>query len=100
MSDRPVTVLIQFQTRPEKADIARRELSELISTVLAKEPDCLGIRLHRNVEDEGRILNIEEWTSREAYLGPHMETPYIRAFMEKSSEFLMGPPDITFWEEA
>lgn len=99
MSDAPVTVLIRFQARPGKGDVARRALSELVSTVLEKESDCLGIRLHQELDDEDRLFNIERWTSRDAYTGPHMQTPYLQAFMKASEEFLVGPPEITFWRE-
>lgn len=99
MNESHVTVLIEFHAKPDEGERARRELSDLISTVVEKEPDCLGIRLHQDAEDEDRLMNVEQWTSQEAYTGPHMETPHLRAFIERSEAFLVGPPEITFWRE-
>ena len=93
-----VVVVIQFQARSGQAAVARRELKALIGEVVAKEPDCLGILFHQDVDDERRILLYERWTSQEAYTGPHLQTPYIRAFMERSGGFMAGPPTISFWK--
>jgi len=30
-------------------------------------------------------------------MGPHMETPHIKAFKAQGGELFAGPPDITFW---
>ena len=99
MTEPHVTVLIEFQAQAGKGERARRELADLISTVVEKEPDCLGIWLHQDAEDEDRLMNVEHWTSQEAYTGPHMETAHLRAFIERSEAFLVGPPEITFWRE-
>jgi quinol monooxygenase YgiN len=42
---------------------------------------------------------VERWTSREMFLGPHMNQPHIRSFIQSASAFLTGPPDITFWRQ-
>jgi quinol monooxygenase YgiN len=39
---------------------------------------------------------IEKWTSRGAYEGPHMQTPHMQAFIEKSAGLFAGPPVISF----
>ena len=100
MTDDAVTVLIQFQARPGMGEIARRALADLVSTVLDEESDCLSIELHQGLDDPDRLFNIERWTSREAYEGPHMQTPHLQSFIEASGEFLVGPPEITFWRSA
>jgi quinol monooxygenase YgiN len=92
-----VVVIITFQTQPGRADVARRELKALIEQVVVSEPDCLGIDFHEDLDDETRILLHERWTSKAAYTGPHLQTPYITAFMERSTGFMTGPPAITFW---
>lgn len=100
MSDVPVTVLIQFQAQKGMGDTAKEALAELVSTVLERESDCHAIELHQGMDDPDRLFNIERWTSREAYEGPHMQTAHLQAFMEASKEFLVGPPQITFWHSA
>jgi quinol monooxygenase YgiN len=92
-----VVVIITFQAKPGQSEVARLELTALIEQVVAREPDCLGIQFHQDVDDETRILLHERWTSRAAYTGPHLQTPYLTAFMERSKGFMTGPPAITFW---
>ena len=94
----PVTVVIRYDTLPGRAGDGLAALSELVSTVVREEPDCLGIRVLSDPAEPGRILLVEEWTSREAYEGPHFATPHLRAFIERAPELFAGPPDITFWE--
>jgi quinol monooxygenase YgiN len=42
---------------------------------------------------------VERWTSREMFLGPHMNQPHIQSFMQSASAFLTGPPDMTCWRQ-
>jgi quinol monooxygenase YgiN len=46
-----------------------------------------------------RLLLSEEWTSAEAFTGPHMQTPHLQSFMERAGAFLVGPPELRFWHE-
>ena len=98
MSRRPVTVLIVYRAQPERADAGLRVLADLVGTVVAEEPACLGITVHQDASDPTRILLLEEWRDEASYVGPHMQTPHIRAFVEKAPEFFAGPPEISFWE--
>ena len=67
--------------------------------MVATEPDCFGIRLLQDSADPERVLLVERWSSREAYLGPHRETPHLQAFIAGAAAFLAGPPDIQIWRE-
>lgn len=93
----PVTVVILYRSQPGKADVALTELAALISTVVATEPACLGIVLHQDVDDPTRFLLYERWADKESYVGDHMQTPHIRAFIGRAGAYLAGPPEITFW---
>jgi quinol monooxygenase YgiN len=97
MSPSFITVVIDYRTRPDRVEPAFAELEALVRTVVATEPDCHGIRLLQDSADPARALLYEEWTSREAYLGPHLQTPHIQAFRAKASTLFAGPPDIQFW---
>jgi quinol monooxygenase YgiN len=97
MTDAAVTIVIRYRALPAHADRARDELDALLAEVVRQEPDCLGIQLLHDDEAPHRLLLIERWTSREAYFGPHLETPHIRAFIERAPAFLAGPPEITAW---
>ena len=94
----PVTVLIVYQARPGKANEGIGALSSLVETVVAEEPACLGITIHQEAFDPSRILLLEEWIDEAAYVGPHMQTPHLRAFIERAPVLFAGPPDISFWE--
>ncbi|MFN7986536.1 MAG: putative quinol monooxygenase [Thermoanaerobaculia bacterium] len=98
MPQEPLTVHILYRAQPGKGDAGVEALEALVSTVVEKEPDCLGISVHRDVADPDRILLFELWTSRAAYLGPHLQTPHLRAFLEGAAALFAGPPEISFWE--
>lgn len=97
MSSDGVVVIISYVCLPGAADQAVREISELVATVLSVEPDCGGIELLQQTDDPSRIMLVESWPSREAYLGPHFQQPHIQAFIARAGEFLAGAPEITFW---
>jgi quinol monooxygenase YgiN len=92
-----VTVVISCRAQPGQESTARQEFMALITTVLSQEPACLGITLHEHADDPGRLLLYEHWSSRAEYEGPHLQTSYLRSFIERSGAFLAGPPDIAFW---
>ena len=92
-----VTVVITCQIQPGKAEIAREEFSAIIKTVVNNETACHGIDLHLDLDDPNRLLLIEYWDSKEAYTGPHMQTPHMQAFLQRAQEFVAGTPDFGFW---
>jgi len=93
-----VTVLISYQSQPGRETAARAALSDIVAKVLASEPDCLGIEILEQVDVPGRFLLHERWTSQEAYTGPHLQTPHLRAFIAAAPATFAGPPDITYWQ--
>lgn len=94
-----VLVLIHYRCQAGKEEDGLREISALVRTVVATEKDCRGITILRSEDDAAKILLYERWTSKEAYFGPHMETPHIRAFIERAPQFFAGPPEIGTWVE-
>jgi len=82
-------VAITYQAQPDQIETAVR--------ALATEPDCFGIQLYQDPADPARIFLFEEWTSREAYLGPHLQTPHLLAFKASSGPLFVGPPERSFW---
>jgi quinol monooxygenase YgiN len=93
----PVTVIIAYTALPGKETAARDALDALTALVVRSEPDCLGIRVYQDPEAPASILLDEQWTSTEAYFGPHFETPHLRAFVAGAGEFFAGPPTIRTW---
>ena len=92
-------VLIRYRALAGREQELKSGLEALVATVVREEPDCRGIRMLAAVDDPAHVLLVERWTSREAYLGPHLETPHLRAFRERAALLVAGPPDVTFWRE-
>jgi quinol monooxygenase YgiN len=98
-TEQSVTVIIACQIEPDKIEMARREFTNIIATVVANEAACHGIRLHYDVDDPNRLLLVEDWESKEAFTGAHMQTPHMQVFLERAKEFLAGPPEFRFGRE-
>lgn len=96
---KPTVVVIRYQSLPDEADTARKALRALITTVMAKEPDCGDITMLQDSDDPTRFTLVERWSSRAAYLGPHMQQPHLQAFIRSAGAFIAGPPEISFWSE-
>ena len=91
------TVVITCQIQPDKNDMARQEFAAIIKTVVASESACHGIDLYFDPENPNRLLLIEYWDSKEAFTGPHMQTPHMQAFLQRAQAFLAGAPEFGFW---
>jgi quinol monooxygenase YgiN len=91
-----VTILIRAQLLPDFLEQGKRALLELARKVRTVESDCLAIELAQDIDDPGKITMIEKWSSREAYEGKHMRSAHMKSFIEQSSRFFAGPPDISF----
>ena len=96
MQESIVTVLIRTQLHPESVEQGKRDLQNLAQTVRKAEPDCLAIELAQDMDDPTDVTMIEKWSSREAYEGPHMQSPHMQSFIEQSSRYFVGPPEISF----
>ena len=93
----PIVVLIAFKLQTGKESLALQVMTSLIATVRKEEPACSGITMIQDAADPSRILLYELWPDRDSYLGPHMQTPHIKAFQAQGGDLFAGPPDITFW---
>jgi len=91
------TVVITCNIQPGKAKLAREEFSDIIKTVVTNEAACHGIDLHLDPENSDRLLLIEYWDSKDAFTGPHMQTPHMQAFLQRAESFLAGAPDFGYW---
>jgi quinol monooxygenase YgiN len=97
MHAQPIVVLIEFRIQPGKESLATQVMTSLIATVRREEPACAGITMIRDAADPARILLYELWPDRDSYMGPHMETPHIKAFKAQAGELFTGAPEISFW---
>lgn len=90
-------VLLKFKAQPNKGAEAINELTKLIEHV-KQEPHFVKIKMHVDPEDSSNILLYEEWEDLTYYRTDHMNTDHLQGFMAASQNFLLGPPDVTFWE--
>ena len=100
MGAEPIVVLIAFKIQPGRESLATQVMTSLIATVRREEPACSGITMIRDAADPTRILLYELWPDRDSYMGPHMETPHIKAFKAQAGELFTGAPEISFWDVA
>jgi quinol monooxygenase YgiN len=98
MRAEPIVVLIEFRIQPGRESLATQVMTSLIATVRKEEPACTGITMIRDAGDPNRVLLYEQWPDRDSYMGPHMDTPHIKAFKAQAGELFAGPPVITFWD--
>jgi quinol monooxygenase YgiN len=92
-----LVVVVEYRARPGSEADALERLARLVAEVRAREPECGGIRILQHREEPTRISLIEEWPDRERYVGPHLQQPHVRAFMESAVILFEGPPRISFW---
>lgn len=96
MQANTVTVLIRTQLLPDSVEQGKQDLLDLAREVRRVEPDCLAIELAQDLDDPTSITMIEKWSSRDAYEGPHMQSSHMQSFIEQSTRYFVGPPDISF----
>ena len=90
-------VVLKFKAQPDKGAEAINELTKLIEHV-KQEPHFVKIKMHVDPEDSSNILLYEEWEDLSYYRTDHMNTDHLQGFMAASQNFLLGPPDVTFWQ--
>lgn len=91
-----LTVMARAKAKPGR----EAELEQAMRAVVApthQEAGCLRYTLHRSVIDRSVFVTVEHWTSKEA-VDQHFATAHVQALLEKASELLMEPPDITLYE--
>ena len=90
-------VVLKFKAQPDKGAEVVSELTKLIEEV-KNEPHFVQIKMHVDPEDSTNIFLYEEWEDLTYYRTDHMNTDHLQGFMVASQNFLLGPPDVTFWK--
>jgi quinol monooxygenase YgiN len=91
-----VTVVANFQARPGKEAELRAALIGLVEPT-RKEAGCLNYDLHVSLENPGRFLFHENWTSQ-ALLDAHLQSPHVQAVVQRLDELCSEPPAIVLWD--
>ena len=96
MADKKVTVVAQIRAKEGMEEKVKQEIMALVSPTRS-EKGCINYDLHQSVENKSLFMFYENWASKRD-LDEHLEMPYMKSHMEKASEILAGPADITIWE--
>lgn len=77
MRDNQLTITASILAKPEKRELVKRSLLNLIPPTLAEE-GCLNYDLHEDLENPNRFFFYENWATRQHWLN-HNNSPHIAA---------------------
>jgi len=85
-----------IRARPEDLDRVR-ELSLEHVRRSRQEDGCLLHSVHRDVEDENRLVFLEHWADADA-LRAHFAVPASSAFVREAAVLAAEPPELSIYE--
>jgi quinol monooxygenase YgiN len=97
MPDSEVMLVARFNAKAGKEKEVENILVSLVEPTRA-EKGCVFYHLHRVKEEKGHFLFYECFRDENAYKA-HVDTPYIKGFLDRKDELLSEPPDVTFLEK-
>lgn len=89
---RNLTVVAIVTAAPGKQDELALELEALVGPTRA-ESGCLQYDLGVDVQDTGRFVFVERWSS-EQHLDQHRRAPHLAAFRDRAAQLLAGPLEV------
>ncbi len=92
-----LVLLVRFEAKDGMEERARAEMEAFIPQVIEEEA-CISINLHQNPDAPHEFMLYEFWSDKAFFMGPHRETPYMKAMVERSSEFMKGSMDMSIWD--
>ena len=90
-----LTVVAEMQAKPGKEDELRAQLMALVCAT-NQEEGCVQYDLHQSIDQPGRFVFYENWTSRAA-LDKHSASGHIQAFRAINSSLLAEPARILLY---
>jgi len=95
MANQRITVMARIKAKKGTEKKVKEELLSLVGPTRS-EKGCINYDLHQSADDSGFFMLYENWKDMKS-LDKHLETPYVKAFMEKTKKSLVGPVQITLW---
>ncbi len=92
----PVTVMVEFQMKPEAAEQFRADLPQALEATRARDGNQ-SIEVLHNQDDPCNIVVFQRWDSRaqyESYLQWRLDT----GMMEMMEPIVAKEPSIRFWD--
>lgn len=96
MTEKKVTVVARIKAKEGMEEKVKQELMALRGPTRS-EKGCVKYELHQSIENKSLFMFYENWASQQD-LDKHLKMPYMKSHMEKASEILDGPVEITLWE--
>ncbi len=85
-----VVVVAVVTAQEGKRDEVERIIAETLVPPTHAEDGCVTFALHRDTNDDRRLVFVERWASAEA-LGRHAKQPHMAAFREAVGPLLAEP---------
>ena len=94
MVSEEIFMCARFQAKPEKLDVLRKRLLEMVQFT-AKEEGCLFYNLHVDRSDPTIFYFLEGWKN-EAALAFHDQTSYVQAIIKDAPELTTDGIKVNF----
>lgn len=95
-SEDNLLVIVKYKTQPNKNIDAIVALKALVEQA-EKEDHFVELKIYVDPDDNSIILVQEEWEDASYYKNDHMKTAHYQKFMTDSPAFLVGTPEISYW---
>jgi quinol monooxygenase YgiN len=90
-----VTVIARIRAKAGLEETVLQEMSKLLSPTRS-EPGCINYDLHVSSSDPTHFMFHENWES-ESDLARHLQSPHLKAWLERAPQFLALPVEIERW---
>ena len=96
--DQIIGIISTAKVKAGRDDEYYRAILDLITDHSTREPDCIDIIVHRDVDDPTRIMLYERWRiSRDRFLPEQMTKSFIKEFTERTRELVIVDELVTYW---
>ena len=90
----PVTIVVEFTTKPGMEDMAKEVVNRLIHDVTAEQGN-VQVAMFEDPDDPTTFLFVESFVDAEAEKA-HTQTPHMAEFYAATEEFLARPADVRY----
>lgn len=95
VSQTPITIVVEFKTKPGEVETAKAIVDELLPHVLAEDGN-VSVQMFQDPEDETKFLFVETFVSAEAEKA-HTQTPHMAKFYADIAAPLEGESVVKYW---
>ena len=92
----PITIAVQFKTKPGQQDEAKAVVTRILRDVLAEDGN-VHVQMFQDPEDPTKFLFIETFVNKAAETA-HTQTPYMQRFYQEIMAPLDGESTLAYWK--